>query len=59
MGFKSAKPFPSNGREVNADIFATQITKIEEIQKILQDNMFIVQTDHEYHTNRYCGPVPQ
>ena len=38
MGFKPAKPPLSNIREVNADVFAMQM---EEIQKILWDNMFI------------------
>ena len=38
MSFKSAKPPPSNIKKVNADTFATQI---EEIKKILQDNMLI------------------
>ena len=38
MGFEPAKPPFSNIKEVNADIFATQI---KEIQKNLQDNMFI------------------
>ena len=28
MGFKFAKPSPSNIREVNADVFATQIEEI-------------------------------
>lgn len=36
MGFEPAKPLPSNIKEINADAFATQM---EEIQKILQDNM--------------------
>ena len=56
MGFEPVEPPPSNIREVNADVFATQM---EEIQKILWDNMLIVQADHEYHANRHCGPAPQ
>ena len=56
MGFKSAEPPPSNIREVNADTFATQM---EEIQKILWDNMFIAQANHECHANRYRGPASQ
>ena len=56
MGFKSAKPPPSNIRKVNADAFTTQI---EEIQEILRDNMLIAQTNHKRHANRHCGPAPQ
>ena len=52
MGFEPAEFSPDNIREVNADTFATQI---EEIQKILQDNILIVQADHECHANRHCG----
>ena len=56
MGFEPVKPPPSNIRKVNADAFATQI---EEIQKILRDNMLIAQADHKRHANRHCSPVPQ
>ena len=38
IGFKLAKPPPSNIKEVNTNAFAMQM---EEIQKILQDNMLI------------------
>ena len=56
MSFKPAKPPSSNIREVNADAFAT---RMEEIQKILQDNILIVQADHECYANRHRGPAPQ
>ena len=39
MGFVPTKPLPSNIKKVNIGAFATQI---EEIQKILWDNMLIV-----------------
>ena len=52
MGFESTKPPPSNIRKVNADAFTIQI---EEIQKILQDNMLIAQADYECHANQDCG----
>ena len=55
MRFKPAKPSPSNIRDVNADFFATQI---EEIQKILRDNMLIVQANYERHANQHRGPAP-
>ena len=55
MGFEPAKPPSSNIREVNADAFATQI---EEIQKILWDNMLIAQADYKCHTNQYRGLAP-
>ena len=54
MGFKPIKLLPSNIREVNANTFAMQM---EEIQKILQDNMLIAQADHECHANQYCSPA--
>ena len=38
MGFEPIEPLPSNIKKVNTDAFATQI---EEIQKILQDNILI------------------
>ena len=38
MGFKPVKPLPSNIKKVNANVFATWM---EEIHKILQDNMLI------------------
>ena len=44
MGFEPAEPPPSNIREVNADAFAM---RMEEIQEILRDNMFIAQADHD------------
>ena len=56
IGFEPTKPPPSNIRKVNADAFATQI---EEIQKILRDNMLIAQADHECHANQHCNPAPQ
>ena len=56
MSFKSAKPPPSNIKEVNADVFTMQK---EEIQEILQDNMLIAQADHKCHANQYCGPALQ
>ena len=56
MGFKSAEPPPSNIKEVNADAFAMQM---EEIQKILQDNMLIAQASHERHANQHCDLAPQ
>ena len=56
IGFKSAKPPLSNIKKVNADVFTTQI---EEIQKILQDNMLIAQVDHEWHANQHRGLVSQ
>ena len=56
MGFKPAKSLPSNIREVNANAFATQM---EEIQKIVQDNMLIAQANHKCHANRHRGPAPQ
>ena len=52
MSFKLLKPPLYNIKEVNTDIFAMWI---EEIQKILQDNMLIAQADHECHTNRHYG----
>ena len=55
MGFKPAKPPPSNIKEVNTDAFATQI---EEIQEILQDNMLIAQAIYERHANRHRDPDP-
>ena len=51
MGFESAKPPPSNIREVNADVF---VIRMEEIQEILQDNILIAQADHERHTNQHA-----
>ena len=42
MSFKPAKPPSSNIRKVNADAFAMQM---EEIQRILQDNMLIAQAN--------------
>ena len=48
MSFKPIKPSLKNIREVNIDIFAIQI---EEIQKILRDNMFIAQADYKRHAN--------
>ena len=54
MSFESAKPPSNNIRKVNANTFATQM---EEIQKILQNNMLIAKTDQERHTNRYRGPA--
>ena len=54
MGFEPAKLPPNNIREINADTFAMQI---EEIQKILQDIMLIVQAKHECHVNQYRGPA--
>ena len=56
MGFKPAKPPSSNIREVNADAFAM---RMEEIQKILRDNMLIAQANHKYHANRHCDLAPQ
>ena len=56
IGFEPAEPSSSNIREVNADAFATQM---EEIQKILQDDMLIAQVDYERHANRHCGPALQ
>ena len=56
MGFEPAESPPSNIREVNADTFAM---RMEEIQKILRDNMLIAQADHERHANRHRGPAPQ
>ena len=56
MGFEPAKPPSSNMRKVNADAFAMQM---KEIQKILQDNMLIVQANHERYANRHCGLAPQ
>ena len=56
MGFKLAKPPPSNIREVNADAIAT---RMEEIQKILRNNMLIAQVDHECHANQHCGLASQ
>ena len=56
MGFKPTEPPPSNIREVNTDTFAMQI---EEIQKILRDNMLIAQVNHKRHANRHRGPAPQ
>ena len=56
MGFEPAEPPPSNIKEVNADAFAT---RMEEIQKILRDNMLIAQADHERHANQHRGPAPQ
>lgn len=41
---------------MNADIFATQM---EEIQRILRNNMLIAQADYERHVNQNCGPSPQ
>ena len=38
MSFEPAKPPPSNIRKVNANAFAM---RMEEIQKILQNNIFI------------------
>lgn len=54
MGFELAKPPLNNIQKINIDAFAIQI---EEIQKILQDNMFIIQAEHECYTNRQCGPA--
>ena len=48
MDFKPVEPPPTNIRKVNAGAFATQI---EEIQKILQDNIFIAQNDYKCHAN--------
>lgn len=48
MSFKLAKSPSNNIKEVNADTFATQI---KEIQKILQNNMFIVQANYECYAN--------
>ena len=56
MAFKPAKPPSSNIREFNVNVFAMQI---EEIQKILHDNMLIVQVIYEYHINQHCGPATQ
>ena len=56
MGFEPAKSPPSNIREVNANVFAMQM---EEIQKILQDNMLIAKANHERHANRHRGPASQ
>ena len=56
MGFKPAKPPPSNIREVNANAFAM---RMEEIQEILQDNMLIAQADYERHANRHRGLAPR
>ena len=56
IGFKPAELPSSNIREVNADAFATQI---EEIQKILQDNILIEQANHKCHANQYCSPSAQ
>ena len=56
MGFKLAKPPPSNIKEVSAAAFATQM---EKIQEILRDNMLIAQADHECHANQHCSPAPQ
>ena len=56
MGFEPAKPPPSNIGEVNANAFAIQM---EEIQKILQDNMLMVQATHKHHTNQHRGLAPQ
>ena len=55
MGFERVKPLPSNIKEVNADAFAT---RIEGIQKILQDNMLIAQAEYKYHINQHCGLAP-
>ena len=52
IDFEPAKSPPSNIREVNADVFATQI---EEILEILRDNMLIAQADHERHAKQYRG----
>ena len=54
MGFEPDESSPSNIKEVNADVF---ITRMEEIQEILQDNMLIAQADHERHANRHRGPA--
>ena len=54
MGFESAKPSSTNIREVNANVFATQI---EEIQEILWDNLLIAQANHERHANQHRGPA--
>lgn len=48
MGFEPAEAPSSNIKEVNTDTFTTQI---EEIQKILQDNMLIAQADYKHHAN--------
>ena len=48
MSFEPAKPLLSNIREVNTDAFAM---RMEEIQEMLQDNLLIVQADHECHAN--------
>ena len=48
MSLESAEPLLSNIREVNANAFATQM---EESQKILRDNMLIVQANHKRHAN--------
>ncbi len=56
MGFEPAETPPSNIKKVNADAFAT---RIEEIQKILQDNILIAQADHECHANWHRDLAPQ
>lgn len=48
MGFEPIKTPSSNIKEVNTDTFTSQI---EEIQKILQDNMLIAQADYKHHAN--------
>lgn len=48
MGFKSTKPFFSNKNKVNADTFAICM---DEIQKILQNNIHLIQDNQEYYAN--------
>ena len=48
MGFEPAEFLFSNIKVVNTDIFAM---RIEEIQKILWDNMLIVLAIHKCHAN--------
>ena len=55
MGFESTRP-PTNANELNAD---TLVTRMEEIQNILQGHMLLAQADYKKHANRYRGTAPQ
>lgn len=49
-----SKPLPGNINEINTDTFTI---RMEKFQKILKDNMLIVQTNHKRYANQHRGPT--
>ena len=55
MGFEPTRP-PTNANKLNADAFAIQI---EKIQNMLQNHMLLAQANHEKYANRHRGMAPR